>query len=530
MERMSPSTRRSAPLIVLLLAVYAPLTLWAANITQAPGYAASRALVFNLALGVLALLAGWALTRSPVKGSLLAAFFLLLFITYGHFYDLIEGLSLAGLAVGRHRFLFPLWLALLAVGTLMILRAKKIAPTLIHTLLTVSGFLTLWALAQVGLQGLSGGWAALGILPRQPQPAQAAAAAAPGDAPDIYYILIDAYSRPDYLRENLNLDVSPFIDELKAIGFSVAECAASNYAHTWLAIPSVLNMEYLEPLGMKIEKQPKQSVFNQSSVYIKDNRLMQYLGERGYRSYTFDTVYPWLDIPDSTVFYSFDDAVPVMNRTTTLNFYHLYLRTTLLRPLVEMQEQSPEKFETRFPQLAGLIEPNPLEKNRSYQIYRSSLFMLEELPRIAAQPGPKFIYAHILAAHQPYVFNPDGSFHVPSTERETDEGYKDQIVYLNTRLPAMLRQIIANSPRPPVIILQSDHGFPPDDQKIKILDAFYLPGGDPGAVYPSISAVNTFRVVLDQYFNAGLGLLEDRSYRLISDSPHRLKTVENVCP
>ncbi len=522
---------RGAPLITLLLALYAPLTLWAANITQAPGYAISRPLVFTLLLGALALLAGWALTRSLVKGSLLAAFFLFLFITYGHFYNLVEGMNLAGLAVGRHRYLFPLWLLLLAAGSFFILRARSIAPGLINALLAVSGFLTLWALAQVGLQGLRSGWDTLDIIPRQPRPVQAAAAVpAPADAPDIYYILIDAYSRPDYLRENLNLDVAPFIDELKEIGFTVPECAVSNYAHTWLAIPSVLNMEYLEPLGMKIEKQPKQSVFNQSSVYIKDNRLMSYLGEHGYRSYTFDTVYPWLDIPDSSVYYSFDDAVPVMNRTTTLNFYHLYLRTSLLRPVVEMQEQSPEKFEARFPWLAGLIEPNPLEKNRSYQIYRSSLFMLEELPRIAAQPGPKFTYAHILAAHQPYVFNPDGSFHVPSTERETDESYKDQIVYLNTRLPQMLRQIIANSARPPVIILQSDHGFPADDQKIKILDAFYLPGGDPSAIYPSISAVNTFRVVLDQYFNAGLGLLEDRSYRLLSDSPHRLKAVENLCP
>ena len=53
-----------------------------------------------------------------------------------------------------------------------------------------------------------------------------------------------------------------------------------------------------------------------------------------------------------------------------------------------------------------------------------------------------------------------------------------------------------------------------EDLEIKypILNAFYLPGlADPG-VYPEISTVNTFRLVLGRYFGADLPLLPDRLY------------------
>ena len=52
--------------------------------------------------------------------------------------------------------------------------------------------------------------------------------------------------------------------------------------------------------------------------------------------------------------------------------------------------------------------------------------------------------------------------------------------------------------------------------KYGILNAFYLPAeaGLPAepAVYPTISSVNTFRLVLSRYFGLDLPLLPDRSY------------------
>jgi hypothetical protein len=49
-------------------------------------------------------------------------------------------------------------------------------------------------------------------------------------------------------------------------------------------------------------------------------------------------------------------------------------------------------------------------------------------------------------------------------------------------------------------------------EKMGILNAYYLPGITDSHLYESITPVNSFRLVLDHYFGAGLGLLPDRNY------------------
>jgi hypothetical protein len=46
---------------------------------------------------------------------------------------------------------------------------------------------------------------------------------------------------------------------------------------------------------------------------------------------------------------------------------------------------------------------------------------------------------------------------------------------------------------------------------MKILKAYYLAGDGGRLVYDSLSPVNTFRLILREYFGADLALLEDHS-------------------
>jgi hypothetical protein len=66
-----------------------------------------------------------------------------------------------------------------------------------------------------------------------------------------------------------------------------------------------------------------------------------------------------------------------------------------------------------------------------------------------------------------------------------------------------------------VIILQGDHGSPrAKGWEMTILNAYYLPDAQGRSrLYPSISPVNSFRVIFNAYFGADLPLLPDKAYR-----------------
>ena len=71
---------------------------------------------------------------------------------------------------------------------------------------------------------------------------------APADTehlPDFYYIVVDGYSRADFIKENYYYDNVGFIESLTEKGFYVVEEASGNYSHTWMSTASTLSMKYL---------------------------------------------------------------------------------------------------------------------------------------------------------------------------------------------------------------------------------------------------------------------------------------------
>jgi hypothetical protein len=133
------------------------------------------------------------------------------------------------------------------------------------------------------------------------------------------------------------------------------------------------------------------------------------------------------------------------------------------------------------------------------------------------------------------VFNADCSTRAPfypsfslvQNETPEKEAYTAQISCLNLKLKGIVDRILRNSPSPPVIILQSDHGHgrlplhipevhavTPDRvaERAHVFAAYHLPGADRDVVYDSITPVNVFPIVFRQYFNANLGRLPDKTF------------------
>ena len=120
-----------------------------------------------------------------------------------------------------------------------------------------------------------------------------------------------------------------------------------------------------------------------------------------------------------------------------------------------------------------------------------------------------------------------------STSHDYVAKYRRQVQFVTKRIQRTIDDILAQSSEPPIIILQSDHGPAPRPlgefgnlvERMGILHASHLPDGGNAFLYPKITPVNTFRIILKHYFHADLPLLEDKSFYSPYDRPFRFVDV-----
>jgi hypothetical protein len=107
-------------------------------------------------------------------------------------------------------------------------------------------------------------------------------------------------------------------------------------------------------------------------------------------------------------------------------------------------------------------------------------------------------------------------------DRIHDSLYLEQLIYANTWIDSLAKAATTTQrTRPLVLIIEGDHGnrFAKWGEAIREkhfmnLNTYYFPDKDYSMLYDSISPVNSFRVVLNKYFQAGLPLLKDSTIRL----------------
>lgn len=323
------------------------------------------------------------------------------------------------------------------------------------------------------------------------------------DTPDIYYIILDGYGRADVLMDLFGLDNQPFIDYLKRNGFYVAPESQTNYIQTVFSIPSSLNLNYVDPPGEGVNGQ---SYF---SGLIRRNEIMATLKFCGYKTVSIESGFYFTNHPDVDVY--------------------------LARGIGANEFESLLLADSPIDVLASELNLEPSEL--SYEAHRRRvLYSFEKLANLYKMNGPKFVFAHIISPHPPFVFdqsgkpvNPQQSYFIGDGDdyqgnlREYLTGYPAQVQFVNQKMEQVIDTILANSSSPPIIIIQGDHGpgshldwdSPKKTclwERTPILNAYHLPGGGARLLYPSISPVNSFRIVLNAYFAAKLPLLPDETY------------------
>ncbi len=432
------------------------------------------------ALGIA--FAFWPFTRlfsaRPEKRAPVLFLFLLLFHFYGLYYGQIAGLLPDGLSLLASHALAVLFPAAAWALLACFLARSRSSFSAGNRILGVAVWILLgWNIAGILLH--AGTSLAHSFRTKRPESPQLQMT--PGSAPDIYCFILDEFAAPGSAQRLFGMDAVPFSEALRRRNFVVATESRARYALTEPAIADILN------LGQFAENADAASVVRRSAV-------VGILKRRGYRIIDFASLkHLFLEAADRRIYYDLSRASIFFDE-----FYRTLLERSLLRIL-------PDAWRRRETDLV------PFYRQRILQVF-------EELPAIVEEPGPKFIFIHLFSPHEPFVFTPEGNAAAPRLiwDHSDPRRYLGQYKYISRRILETVDMIMERSLRPPVILLQSDHGYRgsrrrgnrvPHAEMVSVLNALHLPGIFPEKLDPSLSPRNNFRLVFNLYFGADYPLL-----------------------
>lgn len=468
-----------------LFALYPIFELRNHNITYVDAAALVRPVILSILLTGLVWVVLRLLFKDWQKSGIITTLIVIAFYTYGHIFIEIE--SAFGILV-RHRYLTLVYALLLLLLAIFILWKVRNPQTLINFLTVTGGVLTVFSIVRTVQYDLAVYRSAQRSIETQSSLIQTASDAT--QKTDIYLIVLDAHTSIRTLQEEFGYDASVFREQLEGLGFYVAECAQSNYPITKLSITSTFYANYHQ----------------EPTLYpVFSSLVMRTLRAEGYGVITFEN--------RSSGHFDIGEDVRLSRNQKLLS------RTDLTGGLSEFEvmlwQTSFARVAYDMPQLIPAFNVQSLHEWEYYEHYQQTYFILDELKRLPEVEGPKFVFAHLLVPHPPFIFAPGGEF---AWAEGKAEGYISNVEFIDSQIVPVFAEIIAKSKTPPVIIVMGDHGatgipqLETPEWRMSILNAYYVNDQARKNLYGTITPVNSFRVVLNNYFGTDYPLLEDLSY------------------
>lgn len=411
------------------------------------------------------------------KAAIAVSLFVIWFFYFGYFKDALGEIRVANFLFTRYRYLMLVWSALWASVFWALMKKEKILPDLTLTLNFIALIIMIASLAGITGRFLS---------------------STKTEGPDIYFIIPDSYSNLGVLEKYFNYDNKEFVNYLHQKNFQIINESRVNYPISAPSAISLLDMKYINYLTDIFGAD-----FNDYRPLLEmvENPIVpQIFKNAGYKYVlisTGDSIYGIHKKADfESIGANFDD------------FFRLIVMATVLRPLTE-------------------------------QVYHSREIVLTAWSKLREAPemelgGPKFVYAHIMSPHAPYLFGPDGEVlgikEKGLKPQEKMDYYLGQLKYVNKELEKTIDQILEKSKKPPVIVIQSDHGFllPSEfygkntalKEQLRNFSAYYLPEKIIIQESSVLTPVNTFRFILNHYLGMKFETLENKSYTTFTAKPY----------
>ncbi|MCP4703998.1 MAG: hypothetical protein GY865_05255 [candidate division Zixibacteria bacterium] len=502
-----------------LIAVFPILFLFSQNVLVLNVSETAIPIIINLVVTFFLLILVNLIIKDKLKTALIVTVVILLFFSYGHLLNLAIYLDYS-IGDNYDMLVFPILILLFGVILVFTYKTKKNLIKFNYFLNTVFGLL-------VSFQILSAGCAIV-LNPESEEITSrlTTSSVAPSNLPDIYYIILDGYGRQDVLNEIYKYDNSDFIHDLRSRGFYVADSSHSNYCTTTHSVTSALNLDYLHNL---IDIDYNTFGSGPLSSLVSNNRVFNFLKKFGYKTVAFATGYAFTELDSTDHYFS--------PRITVSEFENFLLNYTPIPFFVK-------------------------NRKNQFDLHRDKInFIFDKLGDLKQIEGPKIVFAPILSPHPPFVFDQDGGNiqrNWPFSYADGDHfnnqggkaskyiiGYRNQAKYISKRVITTIDRILENSgENQPIIIIQGDHGpgmglrwetASKSDmhERFSILNAYYLPHYDGRDIYRSITPINSFRVIFNNYFGATLKLIPEFNYYTKYTKPYQyidvtdhLRTIE----
>lgn len=314
-------------------------------------------------------------------------------------------------------------------------------------------------------------------------------------SPNVYYFILDAYGRADTMRSGLGFDNSSFLEWLETQGFAVLPESHSNFPLTHLSMATTFNMDYIMKDGAYDEAVKRRA----QAVRFGENPVVQMFRSHGYAYvHGVSGVAACKDGPEYCIRKTFG-----LSETTFALLSMSPLGVGFRKFLLDPEYATPR---TLFPEVVEQILKGPRQSGQ-----------------------PLFVYSHILFPHPPYLKEDCTSFTesaYPTNPQEEMRHYPVTVGCLNHSIQANLPKLLAADPTA-IVIFQGDHGFsrsdffdkpaeewPPEEVKWRYgnLSAFRLPDRCRKNLYPTMSSVNTFRLIKACLWGGEAEFLPDRSF------------------
>ena len=306
------------------------------------------------------------------------------------------------------------------------------------------------------------------------------------EKPNVYHIILDEYTDNEILMKEFNYDNEKFLKFLNKNGFYVPNKSFSTWESTPDELALILNMDY-----------PQVNKGWTSDAYesLNDNEVMSIFSDQNYSIIEIESMVRWKNFSNVDTRVCFDGRL-------YSEFFDEVMRKSIIRYFLEHYHNDTRRDMIRcaFNELSQIVEQNN---------------------------EPRYVFAHIVVPHPPFLFGPNGESITPNNREisglqtwDNPQGYINQLIYATNQVSIAIENIVKNDPNA-IIILQGDTGTFSgiDDVSKRKMDDIYQVHSILYAIrIPDVNnsenmiPVNTYRIIFNNYFGTNYEYLEQQSY------------------